>query len=786
MLAASLVVFSSSFAQQPSPPTLISIASTGEPGNAWSGAPSISADGRFVAFASQADNLVPGDTNGVADIFVRDRLTGQTVRVSVSTQGEQANAASARPAISGNGRFVAFESLASNLVPGDTNGVSDIFVHDRLTGQTRRVSVGKDGQQADGWSEQVSISYDGRYLAYQTLAGNLVRGDDNEDWDVYIYDNGVTGNVIRASVSSEREGGEAASYAPAISGDGRIIAFVSEADNLVPGDTNGQPDVFVYHRVLAQTTRVSVDASGGQIAGGAAFAPDISFSGRSVAFAVRNDQGVQIYRRDRQENTTTLLASLPFTEVVFALAANGRALLYRGGGEGGELVWKELRGGETRPVSAGAGGFALSADGGLVVYGARDAAYSQVSMVALNDLYPAAAYFVAGQITGPLGQPLALVTVTDPFGNRTRTGLDGRFWLSGYPAGDLTLTFAKEGYSFQPSVFRIQLSEDVADVAAVGMPLDVLDEARLDLGMPYNFDRGCPDPFVGCGGPFHGFYAGYCTDLVLDAYTFGVDFDIQFDLEQDANANPAHFYRWRNARNTHDMWRFFSYTGQMLPNEAPYLPGDIVFFDWTEDGEIDHVALVSEVDENGRPTMLLDATGVIEQNPSGLAAELEWQPFHERTVRGHARWSGAYQPFVPGGFPQGLQVLQIALSGGGLDLRLVDGAGNALSATENSLPRGAYYDLVWERTAAVLDPLATGGQFSLEIRSQSDQPVPFWLTIQVVDSGRFTGRVESRGTLPPGGVKVIPIMVRPAAEGGLLLEAAPSRAPKIKGIFIKP
>ena len=128
--------------------------------------PAISADGRFVAFSSDATNLVPGDTNGTADVFVRDRQTGTTRRVSVGSGGAQGNGLSVDPAISADGRFVAFASDATNLVPGDTNGADDVFVRDRQTGTTRRVSVGSGGAQGDRVSFDPAISADGRFVAF--------------------------------------------------------------------------------------------------------------------------------------------------------------------------------------------------------------------------------------------------------------------------------------------------------------------------------------------------------------------------------------------------------------------------------------------------------------------------------------------------------------------------------------------------------------------------------------------------------------------------------------------
>jgi Tol biopolymer transport system component len=226
----------------------VSVGSGGAQDNGISGPPSISADGRFVAFASVATNLVPGDTNGTADVFVRDRLTGTTRRVSFGPGGVQGNDHSAGGSISADGRFVAFVSNATNLVPGDTNGTTDVFVRNRQTGTTRRLSLGPGGAQGDGQSSVASISADGGFVAFQSEATNLVPGDTNDGDDVFVGD-GLTGKTRRVSLGSGGVQGNGNSITPAISADGRFIVFGSSGTNLVPGDTNGQNDVFV--RTLA-------------------------------------------------------------------------------------------------------------------------------------------------------------------------------------------------------------------------------------------------------------------------------------------------------------------------------------------------------------------------------------------------------------------------------------------------------------------------------------------------------------------------------------------------------
>jgi|GEM_PF-1585857 len=243
----------------------VSVASGGTQGNGDSGCPSISADGRYVAFQSYASNLVPGDTNGTWDVFVHDRLTGQTTRVSVASDGTQGNGDSECPSISADGRYVAFASLASNLVPGDTNGTWDVFVHDRLTGQTTRVSVASGGAQGNSGSWCPSISADGRYVAFQSYASNLVPGDTNGVLDVFVHDR-LTGQTTRVSVASDGTQGDSYSFGSSISADGRYVAFSSLASNLVPGDTNDKPDIFVAAAVEPTAMRLlwgDVNCSGG-------------------------------------------------------------------------------------------------------------------------------------------------------------------------------------------------------------------------------------------------------------------------------------------------------------------------------------------------------------------------------------------------------------------------------------------------------------------------------------------------------------------------------------------
>ena len=197
--------------------TRVSVASDGTQANQTSidpgRTPSISADGRYVAFASGANNLVSGDTNGQPDIFVHDTVTNTTRRVSVGIGGTQANGFSYSASISADGRYVAFASAANNLVSGDTNFSADIFVYDTVTNTTRRVSVGTGGTQANGFSfaSPPSISADGRYVAFESSSSNLVSGDTNGTSDIFVYDT-VANTTRRVSVSSNGTQSNAASF----------------------------------------------------------------------------------------------------------------------------------------------------------------------------------------------------------------------------------------------------------------------------------------------------------------------------------------------------------------------------------------------------------------------------------------------------------------------------------------------------------------------------------------------------------------------------------------------
>lgn len=290
--------------------TLVSRTSSGSVSNENSYEPSLSDDGRYVAFHSHSSDLVAGDNNNNFDVFVLDRQTNQITRVSVSSSGTEGNLCSDKAKISGNGRYVVFKSTANNLVSGDTNVEDDIFLHDRQTHQTIRVSVSSNGEQANDDCNGASISQDGRFIVFSSSASSLVSGDVNNMGDVFIY-NRDTAELSLVSIAYNGLQGNNSSGSPSVSRDGRYVSFHSYATNMVENDNNGRSDIFVRDRQAGQTTRVSVSSSG-QESDWNQHISILSLDGRYVVFQsyspilVEGDTNgcSDIFVHDRQTSTT--------------------------------------------------------------------------------------------------------------------------------------------------------------------------------------------------------------------------------------------------------------------------------------------------------------------------------------------------------------------------------------------------------------------------------------------------------------------------------------------------
>jgi hypothetical protein len=292
--------------------------SLGERANNYAGAAAtrvpLSPDGRWVLIESSADNLVPNDTNGEVDLFLYDRTSLTLERVSVGRGGVQGDLSSRLGDVSADGRFVVFGTVARNLLIGETGGGYRTLLRDRLADTVENVVVDAAGvSRADPGSSVAgpTISDDGRIVAYGYVGNELLPGDSNNVEDIYFYDRQMR-RTQRVSVSSAGIGANGRSHSPFLSADGRYVGFASAADNLVPGDTNGQEDIFVYDTVTGTIARVSIGTGGVQLSR-PSYEGSISADGRFVVFhtfaaadPLDTNSEVDVYLHDRWTGVTTL------------------------------------------------------------------------------------------------------------------------------------------------------------------------------------------------------------------------------------------------------------------------------------------------------------------------------------------------------------------------------------------------------------------------------------------------------------------------------------------------
>jgi len=305
---------------------LISVDSDGIVGNAASNYPTISANGRYIAFESAASNLVGSDSNKAVDVFLHDRQTGDTIRVSVKSDGSQGDSFSQHPAISADGSAIAFESKATNLVANDTNGLVDIFVRDRVAGATERVSVAGSDTQANGPSESPTLSGDGKFVAFRSIAGNLVAGDSNGKYHIYLRDRTQT-QTTRLTQTTDGELANGDSDAPSISADAVYVAFESDSTNLTTADFNGLRDIYVLDRKYQEHNNppfarmVSPSLENAYSSNAA-----ISSDGRYVVYSYRANNVNQILVGDTQYgrfNNVSVATYIPPWIAPYGQAGNG-------------------------------------------------------------------------------------------------------------------------------------------------------------------------------------------------------------------------------------------------------------------------------------------------------------------------------------------------------------------------------------------------------------------------------------------------------------------------------
>lgn len=409
---------------------------------------------------------------------------------------------------------------------------------------------------------------------------------------------------------------------------------------------------------------------------------------------------------------------------------------------------------------------------------------------------PALTYFTSGTISGD-SSCISTVSVSDGAGHTATTDGSGNYTLNGLPAGTYTLTASKSGCSFSASFTQpvtVPPNATGKNFAGISVSLtQITPEARKDIGMPYPdspYHRGCPSDYSGCGGPYHGFYLGVCTDLVVDAYNAGASFNVQNSLYQDFVSNPGR-YSWGSARNADDMRRYFIYNQQFLPDSQAYQAGDIAFFSWDGGPITDHVLIVSQVDAYGRPLSMVDASGTYSGNPSGLAFEHSWSSYYSQHVQGHGRLTSS--GLKPRNTPSMAtsQVLNIMVDSSSVALSLTDSNGKSTSsiydeslvASNNDafipyIPGGAFANVGSSQVISVTQPLSNTAQYIAQITGNAN--TLYHLTIQTLQNGSQTAISTFTQTISSGETQGVSLQL--SAPGGVITFSAssPGSLPNVK------
>lgn len=441
--------------------------------NPWSGGSltSVAEGGRMVAYRSLARDLVPRDTNAAFDIFVLDRAAHTTRRVSVASNGDQNPRESHYPDISNDGHCVVFQTTGA-LVAHDTNGVLDIYLHDLRTGETVLVSVASNGAAGNGPSIMADVSADGRYVAFSSQATNLVPNDANANSDIFIHDR-QTGQTIRASVNSAGQEGNGASTMPAISGDGRVVAFVSTA-RLVGGVTTSIPQVYVRNLSGAATYTIAgrittsdgAPLAGARVAAGGRVAETGDNGRYTLTDLLAGDYtltatkaGYRFEPASRDVSVPPDAAEQDFTAIPVATYAVRGVVTAAAGPLAGVTV------------SNGAGDSAVTDAQGRYELALPEGAHTLTPALAGYAFEPPsrevnvppdlegvdftatsqAGSSIKGFVKYADGTPIGGATVSDGAGHTVKTNLSGRYEFTNLPAGTYTITVAKGAMTFRPA-----------------------------------------------------------------------------------------------------------------------------------------------------------------------------------------------------------------------------------------------------------------------------------------------------------------------------------------------
>jgi Tol biopolymer transport system component len=479
--------------------SLVSIASDGQQGNADSGLvrikavpgnyiaipPAISGDGRYIAFVSDASNLAPNASLGRTGIYVRDRLTDQTVRVTEAQDGTEANYDSSNPAMSASGRFIAFSSAASNLLPDTWNGWSQVYLHDQQTGQLTLISKDSSGNPLTGGAfvlalsgdgryaalrvnsyyspslvlydivtastvitisqdpQAASLSFDGRYLAFMTSSDLLPGGQDS--YDVYRFDR-VAGTTQRVSVSSSGVAGDSTSGDPAISADGRYVAFASSASNLAPCLGSCYQDIFVHDCDTGNTYRILVGLDG-LSANESSFSPSISADGRYIAFMSHASNLVPgnrmaFYDLFVIDRTTGAISRI--SEAYDDTPSDGDSHMPRMSGDGRFVAYDSFA---SNLIAGDTNGYP-----DVFVYDRLGGSFS-----------------VSGKVLNSSSIPIPGVMISAGVGHSTITDSSGYYTITSLITGTYTIMPAKVGFTFSPITRTVSVPLDVSGEDFLGV-----------------------------------------------------------------------------------------------------------------------------------------------------------------------------------------------------------------------------------------------------------------------------------------------------------------------------
>ena len=302
------------------------------------------------------------------------------------------------------------------------------------------------------------------------------------------------------------------------------------------------------------------------------------------------------------------------------------------------------------------------------------------------------------------------------------------------------------------------------------LPRDwIVSEAQANIGMPYDIERGCPSPYLGCGYPYHGFNAGVCTDSILDAYLHGATEDIQASLALDHASNPGR-YQYGTARYSEDLRRFFNANEELLLPADPFLKGDIAFFDWDGNSISDHAAVITQVDATGRPLSLVDAKGFTANNLTGTVTEEAWSSYYEQYSLGHGRISiGA--PGAPITTTQTLNTLRVQLEPASASMRLVDNNGKTVSSEYDEnlvasnvaayipyIPGGSYDEASTKTTITVTQPYANSPDYFVDLTSAVTNA--YTLTIETLQDGIPTDVETISSSINPGDTHQVTVKLK--------------------------